>query len=203
VRALDGVSASLRAGRFYALVGPSGCGKTTLLHLLAGLDRPDRGTIEVLGRGLDGLSRAALAALRRDEVTFASQASALVPYLSAGENVRLGLGIRGLPESEQDRLAARVLGELRLDGVAGRHAGALSGGERQRASLARALAPDARLLIVDEPTAGLDERGSRLVARLLRDHAHRHGTTVVCATHDPAVASVADAVLRMRDGRLL
>jgi len=189
--ALRGVDLALEPGAFTALTGPSGSGKTTLLDLVAGLERPVAGSVRVAGAELAGLSRDALAALRRRHVAVVPQSTALSDHLTVRENAELGLLARGRPGAGTER----VLAALGLEGLADRPAGELSGGQRQRVALARALAVDPDVLVADEPTANLDERGARDVARLLAQAAARRGTTVLCATHDPAVAAAADAVV--------
>jgi ABC-type lipoprotein export system ATPase subunit len=201
VDAVAGVSLALKTGVFHALVGPSGCGKTTLLHLIAGLDRPDDGQITLAGTRLEALDRGALAALRAEYVAIVPQVSTLVAGLSAADNVILGLRARGIEAHVARERAREALAEVGLGALLRRAAGGLSGGERQRVALARALATDARLLIADEPTANLDEANAIRVAELLARRAER-GTCVVCSTHDASVTARATLVIAMRDGRV-
>ena len=189
---LPGVSAEFRAGTLTAVVGRSGSGKTTLLHLLAGLDRPSEGTVLVAGREIDGLDRAAAAAVRRRHVALITQEPGLVPHLSARENVELGLLVRGLDGDPAAALAEVGLG-ARLDHRADR----LSAGERQRVAIARALVAKPVLLLADEPTARLDQSNARAAGELLRRLAHERGTAVVCATHDAVVIEQSDDVLEL------
>ena len=192
------LDASFRAGRFSVVVGRSGTGKTTLLHLLAGLERPSDGDVTLLGERLGSRTRAELAALRREAVALVTQEPGLVPYLSAFENVELGLQLREAGEQGMSgaRRALVTVGlEKRLDTAAAR----LSAGERQRVAIARALAADVRLLLVDEPTARLDEENARAVAGLLARAAHERGLAVVCATHDQMLVDLADDVVRLGD----
>lgn len=190
---LDHLSLELRAGVLTALVGRSGSGKTTLLHLLAGLERPTAGTVTVAGAPLAGLDRAQLAELRRRHVALVTQEPGLISYLTALENVRLGLSLRGGKAEEPAARAALVeVGlEQRLDLPVGR----LSAGERQRVAIARALAADVELLLVDEPTARLDEENARVCSALLARAAHERGLAVVCATHDAVLIEVADEIV--------
>lgn len=201
VDAVRGVTLALKAGAFHALVGPSGCGKTTLLHLLAGLDRPDHGRITLAGRDLTHATRDELAALRAEHVAIVPQVSTLVAGLSARDNVALGLRARGATPSEARARAQAALQEVGLGELAKRPASGLSGGERQRVSLARALATHARLIVADEPTANLDEANAIKVAELLARKA-QEGACIVCATHDASVTARASAVIAMRDGRV-
>jgi len=190
---LKDVSSSFAAGVFTALVGRSGSGKTTLLHLLAGLDRPSSGSVSVLGRKLDDLDRAELAELRRRHVALVTQEPGLIPYLTAAENTSLALSLRGRPDDEA--LVEQVLAEVALGHRADAPAAKLSAGERQRLAIARAIAAGTELLLMDEPTARLDEENAQAVARLLGRAARVHGLAVVCATHDPVLIEAADTIL--------
>jgi ABC-type lipoprotein export system ATPase subunit len=187
---LDGLSRGFQAGALTAVVGRSGSGKTTLLHLLAGLERPSTGDVSVTGTPLGALGRTELAELRRRHVALVTQEPGLVPYLSARENVELGLSLRG---TEGD--AREALAEVGLAPDLDVPAAKLSAGERQRVALARALATRAELLLVDEPTARLDEENARSAAALLARAAHERGTAVVCATHDGVLIEQADETL--------
>jgi ABC-type lipoprotein export system ATPase subunit len=191
-----GVSRSFRAGVFTGLVGRSGSGKTTLLHMLAGLERPDEGSVVVAGERLEGLGRGALASLRRREIALVTQEPGLIPYLTALENVRLGMRLRNGYAPEAGRAEAALeevgLGERKDGRVAD-----LSAGERERVAIARALATDASLLLVDEPTARLDEENARAVGALLARAAHERGLAVVCATHDSALIELTDDVVEL------
>jgi putative ABC transport system ATP-binding protein len=183
------------AGRLSAVVGRSGTGKTTLLHLLAGLERPDRGEVHVAGVSLAGRSRSELAALRRQRIGLVTQEPGLVPYLTARENVLLALGIRQVPNGPER--AARALEEVALGGQLDQRASTLSAGERQRVAIARALAADVDLLLVDEPTARLDEGNGRITGTLLARAAAERGIAVVCATHDPVLVGLAADILHL------
>ena len=191
---LDGLSAELRGGLLHAVTGPSGSGKTTLLHLLAGLELPDAGTIEVDGTVLSSLDRTGRAALRRAKIAYVGQQVGLIPHLSALENVELALAVRGL----EDRPAA--LGALESVGLTDRatqRVARLSQGERARAAIARALAARPALLLADEPTSRLDGANAVAVAVLLAQLARASGAAVVCATHDPFVIEQADQTLAL------
>jgi ABC-type lipoprotein export system ATPase subunit len=178
-----------------AVVGRSGTGKTTLLHLLAGLERPDRGEVHVAGEPLAGRSRSELAALRRQRIGLVTQEPGLVPYLSARENVLLALGIRQVRNVSERAVGA--LEEVGLGGQLDQRAGTLSAGERQRVAIARALAADVDLLLVDEPTARLDEGNGRITGSLLARAAGERGIAVVCATHDPVLVELSADVLHL------
>ncbi len=193
---LDALDFQARAGSFSAVVGRSGSGKTTLLHILAGLERPDEGDVQLAGESLVGRTRHELAELRRRHVALVTQEPGLVPYLSAHENVELGLRLR----HAQGDLAARAHEALEEVGLSHRlntAAARLSAGERQRVAIARALAATVQLLLVDEPTARLDEANGRAVCALLAAAAHDRGLAVVAATHDPVLVEHADLVVRI------
>jgi ABC-type lipoprotein export system ATPase subunit len=187
-----GLDASFDGGRLTVVTGPSGSGKTTLLHLLAGLDLPDAGEVVVAGTAIHTLDRAARAELRRRAIALVPQQSYLVPFLSARENVELGLAIRGADGEAHEPLAAVGLAER-----AGQLTSRLSAGEQVRVAVARALAARPALLLVDEPTARLDQANALRVGMLLSALARETGAAVVCATHDPVVIEQADAELAL------
>jgi ABC-type lipoprotein export system ATPase subunit len=194
---LAGLDASFGAGRLVAVTGPSGSGKTTLLHLLAGLADPDEGRIVVLGRELAGLDREARAALRREDVAFIGQDPGLTPFLSARENVELGLALRSVSAQDAEERALDALTRVGLGERVEQRAGRLSAGERQRVAIARAVAAGARLLLADEPTARLDEANALVVGALFVRLAREAGVAVVVATHDLLVVDQADATLSL------
>ena len=182
----------VRAGELTVLFGRSGSGKTTLLRMLAGLERPSGGEVEVEGSALAGLDRAALAELRRRGVAMASQGTELVDALDAGENVALSLRLRA-----RERAAGqRWLTTLGLAGLEGRPARVLSGGERQRVAVARVLSAGTGLILLDEPTSQLDEANAERLGNALRSAA-REGAAIVCATHDPVLVVRADRVIEL------
>ena len=183
-------------GRYSVLQGRSGSGKTTLLHVLAGLERPDDGVVLLAGEPLLECTRQELADLRRRHVALVTQEPGLVPYLSAFENVELGLRLREADGDISDR-AERALREVGLSDRLHTAAARLSAGERQRVAIARALAADVALLLVDEPTARLDEVNGRAVGALLATAAHDRGLAVVAATHDPVLVELADEVVQL------
>ncbi len=182
-----------RPGTLTAVTGRSGSGKTTLLRLLAGLDRPQAGEIALDGRRLDALDAESRAALRRERIGFMSQEPAPVPFLSATENVELGLALRGVAAADARERATAALTAVGLADRSAQRVARLSAGERQRVALARALAAAGGLLIVDEPTSRLDESLALTIGELLAGT----GQTVICATHDPVVIALADAVVRL------
>jgi len=187
----SGLDAVFEGGRLTAVTGPSGSGKTTLLHLLAGLELPDAGEIEVCGAAMQALDRSARAELRRQHVALVGQQPGLVPFLSARENVELAEAIRGRSGEE----AHEALASVGLAERAGQRVSRLSAGEQVRVAVARALATRPRLLLVDEPTARLDQANALTLAALLSNLARETGAAVVCATHDPVVIEQADTEL--------
>jgi ABC-type lipoprotein export system ATPase subunit len=199
-RVLDGADLVVEAGEVVAILGRSGSGKSTLLHLLGGLDRPERGTIEVAGEPVTGASERDLSALRRRRIGFVFQFFHLLPELSGEANVLLAGRVRGAHPDAASR-ARELVDRLGLRPVAGTLPGQLSGGEQQRFAIARALVNDPALLLADEPTGNLDVEAGADVLRLLRGGA-AEGRAVVIVTHEPAAAAIADRVLTLRDGRL-
>jgi ABC-type lipoprotein export system ATPase subunit len=192
---LDGLDVSFSGGSFTAVTGPSGSGKTTLLHLLAGLTAPTSGDVVAFGRSLASLTRAERAAFRRERVTIVGQAPELVPFLSAGENVELGLAVRGVEPGVARERALEALGAVGLEARAGQRTARLSAGERQRVAIARALAPRPQLLLADEPTARLDGGNAVAIGALFSRLVQSSGAAIVCASHDPLVVEQAHAEL--------
>ncbi|MGW3956085.1 ABC transporter ATP-binding protein [Streptomyces sp. NPDC004752] len=200
VNALDGVSLSLPAGSFTAVMGPSGSGKSTLLQCAAGLDRPDSGTVMVDGEEMTGGSEAALTKFRRRRIGFVFQQYNLLPTLTVAQNTVLPLRLAGR-RINGDR-AREILTQVGLGDRLGHLPDQLSGGQRQRVAIARALVTEPSVVFADEPTGALDTRSARDVLRLLQEAVRLHGRTVVMVTHDPVAASYADSVLFLADGRL-
>ncbi len=198
---LRGVDLALRDGETAAIVGPSGSGKTTLLLLLAGLEQPHSGAIRIDGVALDTLDADGLADLRRDRLGIVFQSFHLVPSLTALGNVALPLEIAGADDAEAR--AAAMLERVGL-GERGEHFPMqLSGGEQQRVAIARALVHAPPVLLADEPTGNLDlETGARIIELLFGLHAES-GSTLVLVTHDEAIASRCQRVLRLHEGRLV
>jgi putative ABC transport system ATP-binding protein len=200
VDALRGVDVALTRGSFTAIMGPSGSGKSTLLHILAGLDRPTDGWVEIDGTRLDGLNDRDLTLLRRRSVGFIFQAYNLLPVLTAEENITLPLRIGGRrPDREwlETLIDAVGLGDRRTHRPA-----EMSGGQQQRVAVARALVTRPAVVFGDEPTGNLDSASSREILQLLRRAVDDFGQTIVMVTHDPSAATVADRVVFLADGRV-
>jgi putative ABC transport system ATP-binding protein len=200
VHALRDVSLELERGRFAAVMGPSGSGKSTLLHVLAGLDRPDDGSVLIDGQEVVGLDDKRLTDLRRDRIGFVFQAFNLLPVLTAEENIVLPLRLAGrdVDQSWIDRLIDTV----GLDDRRTHRPAELSGGQQQRVAIARALASRPAVVFADEPTGNLDSHSSAEILDLLRHSVDGLGQTVVLVTHDPAAAAMADRTITLADGRI-
>jgi putative ABC transport system ATP-binding protein len=202
VPALTGISLSVGRGEWIAVNGPSGCGKSTLLHLLAALDVPSSGTVEVFGEDLAHLRSPAQ--FRRTSVGLVFQLHNLLPQLTAAQNVEIAMFGRRRDRAERHERAYRLLADVDLAGRESRPPTRLSGGERQRVAIARALANDPPLLLADEPTGNLDTASVDHVIELVqRLRQARPELTVIMVTHDPRVADAADHVVHMRDGRIV
>jgi putative ABC transport system ATP-binding protein len=200
VEAVRGVSLEVPAGQFTAIMGPSGSGKSTLMHLLAGLDRPTEGSVEIGGEDITTMGDKRLTLLRRRHIGFVFQAFNLVPTLTAEENVTLPLAIAG---SRIDRSwVDTVMQRVGLEDRRGHRPAELSGGQQQRVAVARALVAEPTVLFADEPTGNLDSHTSAEVLGLLREAAGAYGQTIVMVTHDMDAAEAADRVVHMADGRL-
>jgi putative ABC transport system ATP-binding protein len=201
VNALSGVSLDIAPGSYTAIMGPSGSGKSTLMHLLAGLDKPTEGTVEIAGTEIGRLDDTALTRLRRDKVGFVFQAFNLVPVLTAEENVRLPLTLAG--RSDSAGLVDRLLEAVALDDRRTHRPAELSGGQQQRVAVARALASEPAVIFADEPTGNLDSKTSQEILGLLRRAVDEFGQAVVMVTHDAAAAAVADRVVFLADGAVV
>lgn len=202
VRALGGVSLTVERGRLTALKGRSGSGKTTLINMLGGLDRPTSGQVWFGESELSALPDAALTTIRRKRIGCVFQSFALMPLLSARENVELPLRIAGMPPDQRRERAERWLAYVGLNGRLEHRPYELSGGEQQRTALARALALEPELILADEPTGELDSRTSAQVMALLRQITRETGVAICLTTHDPAVMETADVVYELVDGLL-
>ncbi len=202
VRAVDGIDLTVDEGEFVSVMGPSGCGKSTLLHLLGGLDRPTRGEIHLGGQRVDGLKEAAWARLRRHRIGFVFQAYNLMDDLTVRDNLELPAVLGGAAPHRARTRADELLEELGIADRAGVAPARLSGGQRQRVAIARALINRPDVLLADEPTGALDSRATSEVLQILA-RLHRGGQTVVVVTHDPRVATTADRLVTLRDGRVV
>jgi putative ABC transport system ATP-binding protein len=200
VEAVRGVSLEVPAGQFTAIMGPSGSGKSTLMHLLAGLDRPNEGTVEIAGEDITSMGDKQLTLLRRRHIGFVFQAFNLVPTLNAVENVTLPLSIAG--RKIDRKWVDSVISRVGLDERRSHRPAQMSGGQQQRVAIARALVAEPTVLFADEPTGNLDSKSSAEVIDLLREASGAYGQTIVMVTHDPQAAEAADRVVYLADGRV-
>ena len=203
VHALRGIDLEIHEGQFVTLRGRSGSGKTTLLNLMGGLDRPTRGRVWYRGRDLATFSQSELTRWRRREVGLVFQAFALLPALTAFENVELPLRIAGCPPKEAARRVRECLEMVGLTKRITHRSFELSGGEQQRVAIARALVTRPRLILADEPTGELDQNTARQVLTLFRSIVESEGITLCMSTHDPVASSFADIVYHLVDGKLV
>ena len=203
VPVLDGVNLEVREGEFVALMGPSGSGKSTLLNLIAGIDQPSSGRIEIDGVDIASLGEGALADWRAANVGFVFQFYNLLPVLTAFENVELPLLLTRLSRAERRAHVRAALGMVRLTDRMDHYPNELSGGQQQRVAIARALVTDPRLLVADEPTGDLDRTTGAEVLDLLVELNAELGKTIVMVTHDPKAAARAGRLIHLEKGELV
>ena len=203
VEALKSINLSLAGGELTLLIGPSGSGKTTLLSVLGCMLSPTAGTMEIRGRSTTGLDAEELAELRRDNVGFVFQSYHLFPTLTAAENVRLALDVRGDRSPSSRVKAEKALATVGLSHKANAFPRELSGGEQQRVAIARAIVGDASVILADEPTAALDSENGHAVMTVLAEIAKDRARALFIVTHDPRIIHFADRILRIEDGRIV
>jgi putative ABC transport system ATP-binding protein len=201
-RALRGVTLTVEDGEFTAIVGPSGSGKTTLLQLLGCLDRPTDGTVRLEGQDVSQLNANQRADLRKGTIGFVFQFFALIPGLTAYENVELPLLLMGKSGKERRERVTELLAAVGLSDRAHHRPDQMSGGEQQRVAIARALATHPLLVLADEPTANLDTENGRQVMEIMQRLNQETHTTFLFATHDPRVIPFARRVVTLRDGKV-
>ncbi|MGB6057786.1 MAG: ABC transporter ATP-binding protein [Microthrixaceae bacterium] len=201
VNALNGITLTVKSGEYVAITGPSGCGKSTLLHMLAALDKPDSGRLDVAGENLLKLRHQD--AFRRHQIGLVFQMHNLLPHLSALDNVRVAMLGAGVKHHEQTERAQDLLNQVNLGDRCHRRPPELSGGERQRVAIARALANNPRILLADEPTGSLDSAQVIVALRILEKLRSEENVTVVTVTHDNSVAAAADRIIQMKDGQVV
>ncbi len=203
VLALRGISLTVEEGAFVALMGRSGSGKTTLLNMIGGLDQPTSGEVALYGQVLNGMDQEQLTLLRREKIGFIFQSFALLPILSAWENVEMPLRIAGVRSRRERRQRAEAaLALVGLERWATHRPAEMSGGQQQRVAIARALVSRPRLLLADEPTGELDSTTGRNLLTLLRTIVRTEGVTLIMATHDRTIFDFADIVYQLRDGQI-
>jgi putative ABC transport system ATP-binding protein len=201
LRSLDDVSLTVAPGEVVALTGPSGSGKTTLLHLLGGLDRPDRGSVSLMGVDWETLRGNARALFRRHNCGFVIQGFGLLSQATAAENVEMALLLDGVVSDQRTTRVAEALARVGLAEEAAKLPDQLSGGQQQRVAIARALCNDPAVVLADEPTGSLDSVTAAAIIGLLLDASRESNAAVVLVTHDPVIAGHADRVIRLRSGK--
>ena len=201
VDALRGVSVDIEMGRLTAVMGPSGSGKSTLMHILAGLDKPTSGSVELAGQEITKLSDGDLTKLRRKHIGFVFQFFNLLPMLTAEENIALPLSLAG--EKTDARWLKEVVDDVGLSDRVTHRPAELSGGQQQRVAIARALVSKPTVLFADEPTGNLDSTTGNEILELIRESVDNRGQTTVMVTHDPRAASTADRILFLDDGQIV
>jgi putative ABC transport system ATP-binding protein len=203
VRVLENLDLDVPAASWEALMGPSGSGKTTLLNLIAGLDRPSAGTVEVSGKHLEGLGEGALAKWRSSTIGFVFQSYNLLPVLTALENVELPLLLTKLGSAERKTRAQTALRVVGLEDRMQHFPRQLSGGQEQRVAIARAIVNDPTIIVADEPTGDLDRKAADEILTLLDKLNTQLGKTILMVTHDPAAAERAKIIRRLDKGKLV
>ncbi len=203
VTALASIDLDVPRGQFLAIMGASGSGKSTLLHLMAGLARPDSGSVRINGENLANMPDYQLTLFRRRNIGLVFQSFNLIPTLSAEENIALPLMLEGTNGRPVRRKVEELLHALGIADRRTHRPDSLSGGEQQRVAIGRALAADPAVILADEPTGNLDSANSRSVCELLRDLVLIHKKTIVMVTHEPVIGAYAQEVAVIRDGQIL
>ena len=202
VPALKGISLSVEAGDFAAIMGPSGCGKSTLLNILGCLDRPSSGSVAIDGMEVAKMGKAELAALRNQKIGFIFQNFHLLHQVSALQNVMLPFLYSSFPKAQRQDRALELLRSVGLEGRAHHKPFELSGGQQQRVAIARALVNYPKLILAYEPTGNLDSRSGLEIMALLED-LNRQGMTILMVTHDPQLGAHAACIIHLKDGKVL
>jgi putative ABC transport system ATP-binding protein len=203
IRALKGVDLALKGGELTLLMGPSGSGKTTLLSILGCMLTPTEGTVRVRGDAIAGKNPEDLAKLRRENIGFVFQSYHLFPTLSAADNVRLALDVRGETGTDAKDKARSALDRVGLSSKTRNYPSQLSGGEQQRVAIARAVVGDPSVILADEPTAALDSENGKAIMSILAAIAKDPGRGVLVVTHDPRLVPFADRIIHIEDGSIV
>ena len=203
VRALDGVDFEIYKGEFVAIVGTSGSGKSTLLNMLAGLEKPTRGEIEIGSTHIEKMTEKQLVTFRREKVGFIFQSYNLLNTMNAVENVALPLSFRGVSKRNRLKQARKFMDLVGVGDQAGHMPNQMSGGQQQRVGIARALVVNPQIIFADEPTGNLDSRTTMEVLRLMQKIVREQGQTLIMVTHDNNLASYADRRIRIVDGKIV
>lgn len=202
IKALDGINLEIEQGEFIGLLGTSGSGKSTLLNMLAGLERPTKGTIDYGKIRLTDLSEEQITKFRNINVGFVFQSYNLLPYLTALENVALPLTFKGIASKERKEMAMEILNEVGLGDRVNNKPMEMSGGQQQRVSIARAFVGKPKIIFADEPTGNLDTRTSFEVMNMIKKIITDNNQTMIMVTHDEEMTEFADRTLYMRDGKI-
>lgn len=203
VRALNGVSFSINKGEFCAIVGTSGSGKSTLLNMLAGLEKPTKGEIVISGEHMETKSENQLVKFRREHIGFIFQSFNLMGTMNAVENVALPLTFQGVPKKERIKRAKKMVHLVGLDKYWDHRPNQMSGGQQQRVGVARALVVKPEIIFADEPTGNLDSNTSQEIMNLMQNVVRDQNQTLIMVTHDNHLASFADKIIRIKDGKII
>ena len=201
--ALENVNLDVAKGEFVSIMGPSGCGKSTLLNMLAGLEKPTKGSVVIAGQHIETLNEDQLVRFRRDNVGFIFQSFHLLGTMNAVENVALPLSFRGIPRDIRLKKADKMLDLVNLKKHKKHLPNQMSGGQQQRVGVARALVVDPKIIFADEPTGNLDSHTSEEVMELMQKVVREQKKTLVMVTHDEHLANYADRIFHIRDGKIL
>lgn len=203
VRALNGVSFSINRGEFCAIVGTSGSGKSTLLNMLAGLEKPTKGEIVIIGEHMETKNENQLVRFRREHIGFIFQSFNLMGTMNAVENVALPLTFQGVSKRERTKRAKKMVHLVGLDKYWDHRPNQMSGGQQQRVGVARALVVNPEIIFADEPTGNLDSNTSREIMNLMQNVVREQKRTLIMVTHDNTLASFADKIIRIVDGKIV
>lgn len=203
VRALNGVSFSIKRGEFCAIVGTSGSGKSTLLNMLAGLEKPTKGEIIIAGEHMETKNENQLVKFRREHIGFIFQSFNLMGTMNAVENVALPLTFQGVSRRERIKRAKKMVHLVGLDKYWDHRPNQMSGGQQQRVGVARALVVNPEIIFADEPTGNLDSNTSREIMNLMQNVVRNQHQTLIMVTHDNTLASFADKIIRIVDGKIV
>ncbi len=203
VAALAGISLAIGKGEVCCVVGASGSGKSTLLNMLAGLEKPTKGSIHIAGQDISAMDENKLAFFRQQNLGFIFQSYNLLPQLTAAENVALPLMFTGLPRRERLKRAKHELKQMGILKRANHKPTEMSGGQQQRVGIARAFVVQPKVIFADEPTGNLDSHTTRRVLKIMLDHAAAHHTTFVMVTHEAELAACGDRIITLQDGKII
>jgi len=202
LKVLDKINLCVKRGERLAIIGPSGSGKSTLLHMIGCLDKPSRGSVLIDSNDISTMDEDRLAAIRREKIGFVFQFFFLVPSLNALQNVMLPMTFSGLPAHEKQQRAQSLLTLVGLGDRMYHMPSQLSGGQRQRVAIARALSNHPEIILADEPTGNLDSKSGKEVVEFLVNLNKKRGTTLIIITHDQAIASYAERIIHLKDGKI-